>query len=73
MEAISREPAVHEALVHRVRGEYAEMPGLSPTFAQARRLFGIDDASCCVVLDTLVRTRFLSQTGDGRYIRVGRA
>jgi DNA-binding IclR family transcriptional regulator len=60
---------VHE-VVQRVRGEYREMPGLSPTLAQAQRLFGLDDATCRAVLDRLVRARLLSRNRDGRYIRL---
>jgi hypothetical protein len=29
-------------LLNRVRGEYAEMPGLTLTLAQAQRLWGLD-------------------------------
>lgn len=72
MDVIRRETAVHEALVHRVRGEYVEMPCLSLTVPQARRLFGIDDDACRVVLDALVATRFLSRTQEDRYVRTGR-
>jgi hypothetical protein len=60
---------VQKALVSRVLGEYRDMPGLSPTLAQAQRLFGLDDRTCRTVLDLLVRARFLSRDSKGRYVR----
>jgi hypothetical protein len=57
-----------DELIRRVRGEFLEMPGLRVTPAQARRLWGLDDASCSALLATLLETEFLFQTRDGAYI-----
>jgi hypothetical protein len=35
-----------ETVVFRIRAEYAEMPGLKLTAAQAQRLWGLDRQSC---------------------------
>jgi DNA-binding IclR family transcriptional regulator len=43
------------------------MPGLSLTAAQAARLWGLDRASCLVVLQALVTAGRLRQTPDGRF------
>ena len=51
----------------RVRGEFREMPGLSPTQDQVARLFGLSGDECRCVLRTLVGEGFLHQTADGRY------
>ena len=53
-----------DELIRRVRGEFLEMPGLRVTPAEARRLWGLDDASCSALLET----EFLFQTRDGAYI-----
>ena len=55
-------------LIQRVRGEFLEMPGLRLTPAQARRLWGLDDASCSALLAALLETEFLFQTQDGAYV-----
>jgi hypothetical protein len=56
-------------LIRRMRREYLELPGLSLTCAQARRLWGGDRGDCAVALKTLESTGFLSRTDDGRYVR----
>lgn len=60
---------MHEDIVRRVRGEYLELPRLSPTFAQAQRLFGLDAETCGSVLELLRQSRFLVRSAKGRYIR----
>jgi hypothetical protein len=52
----------------RVRDAYRRIPGLSPTFDQARRLFGLTDEDCRAVLDALVRSGYLSRNRRGRYV-----
>ena len=54
----------------RVQGEFLEMPGLRLTEAQARRLWGLDDASCAALLRSLVEANFLFQTRNGAFMRV---
>jgi hypothetical protein len=49
------------------------MPGLRLTEAQARRLWGLDAASCMELLKTLVDAKFLFQTRDGSFMRVEHA
>jgi len=51
----------------RVRGEFMEMRGFSPTIEQAARLFDLPREECDSVLDTLVHQGFLRRTPDGRY------
>jgi hypothetical protein len=62
-------PATEDAL-RRVQGEYLEMPGLRLTEAQARRLWGLDAASCSALLGALVDANFLFRTRDGSFMRV---
>jgi hypothetical protein len=57
-----------ERLLARVRGEYAEMPGLRVTAAQACRLWQLDIATCEGLFDHLVREGFLVRTESGFYI-----
>jgi hypothetical protein len=53
-----------------VAGEYAELPGLKLTRAQARRLFGLRADVCDRVLDTLVAFDLLEKDGlDGAFMR----
>jgi predicted transcriptional regulator of viral defense system len=58
------------ALLGRVQSEYLEMPGLKLTEAQARRLWGLDDNTCGVVLATLIKQGFLKRSANGTYVRV---
>lgn len=57
-----------EELLARIVGEYAEMPGLSLTFAQAQRLWALDATVCLSLLDHLVEARCLRITPRGRYV-----
>jgi hypothetical protein len=45
------------------------MPGLSLTVDQVRRLCGIEQKLCELVLDALVDQRFLCLNRDGTYVR----
>ena len=54
-------------VVNRVRGEFAEMRGFSPTVEQAARLFALTTEDCGRILRTLVQEGFLLCTPDGRY------
>jgi len=51
----------------RVRGEFFEMRGFSPTVEQAARLFDLSRDECSDVLSGLVQQGFLTLTSDGRY------
>jgi hypothetical protein len=53
----------------RVQSEYLEMPGLSLTADQARRLWGLDDTACRAILEVLVDLKFLRRTDRGNYVR----
>ena len=54
-------------VVTRVRGEFSEMRGFSPTVEQAARLFDLSLDECRRVLGGLEREGFLRRTPDGRY------
>src|SRR5262249_17614043 len=53
----------------RVLTDYAEMPGVALSLAQPRRLWGMDEDTCRIVFEELVRTAYLRQTRDGRFVR----
>ena len=55
-------------LLVRVYGEYAELPGLQLTVAQASRLWNVNLAVSAHVLDRLVDAAFLRRAG-GSYVR----
>ena len=57
-------------VLSRVKGEFLEMPGLRLTEPQARRLWGLDAASCGALLKALVEAKFLFRTRDGSFMRV---
>jgi hypothetical protein len=61
---------IDAALARRVRGEYAEMPGMRLTIPQAARLFGLTAEIAEAVLDDLRRASFLGRANDGRYALV---
>ena len=54
-------------LINRVRGEFVEMRGFSPTVDQAARLFDRSTDECRRILLGLVQEGFLRCTTDGRY------
>ena len=60
-----------EMIARRVRAEFAEMPGLRLTPAQARRLWGLDLDMCHAVIDSLVASEFLRWTTAGSVTRAG--
>ena len=56
------------SLLHRVHGEYMEMPGLRLTLAQACRLWNVDQDTSLDVLNRLVAEQFLRVSGP-HYVR----
>jgi len=62
-----------DEVLRRVQGEFLEMPGLRLTQPQARRLWGLDAASCDALLGALVEANFLFRTRDGAFMRVDQA
>ena len=57
------------ALLQIVEAEYAEMPGLSLTLAQAQRLWTADPATCAEVYARLTMSGVLRKTIRGRFVR----
>jgi hypothetical protein len=64
------EAAVRDDLVHRVRSEYLEMPGLQLSVPQACKLWGLDAGTCGDLMEQLVRTKFLCRTRAGSFARL---
>lgn len=60
---------VWHATVHRVRGEFEEMPCLRLSIAQAQTLFGLSEPVCTWVLGRLESDGFLNRTTAGEYVR----
>ena len=56
-------------VLHRLRAEFLEMPCLRLTSAQVQRLCGIEREVCEMVLDALVKEKFLC-VSDGHYARL---
>ena len=69
------ESAPHDdmALLHRVRSEFLEMPGLRLTPAQAARLWAIDRSISEQILNGLASSGFLARTAGGAYLRASMA
>lgn len=57
-----------DAAMAAVRREFAELPGLSLTFEQAERLWGLDRSTCRAVLARLVERGELCEA-DGHFLR----
>jgi hypothetical protein len=57
------------ALLARIEGEYHEMPGMCVTPMQAQRLWGLDAATCEVVLKTLLDRGIVKKTRLGTYVK----
>lgn len=60
-------------LLHRVRSEFLEMPGLRLTPAQAARLWAVDRHMSEQLLDYMTMTGFLLKSRDGAYLRASAA
>jgi hypothetical protein len=61
------------SLLHRIRSEFNEMPGLRLTPAQAARLWGMKRQTSERILDGLALAGFLSKTREGAYLRASGA
>ena len=59
-------PLRHD-VAERVRCEFVEMRGFSPTVEQAARLFQLNADECRDILKRLVDEGFLRYTPDGRF------
>jgi hypothetical protein len=57
-------------LCELITAEYLEMPGLSLTKPQMRRLWSLEAVACDALVDTLVNSRVLRQTPTGTYVSV---
>ena len=55
--------------LRRICAEYLEMPGLCLTLDQARRLWGLDEATCVASLRQLIDARFLMETDAHMFAR----
>ena len=55
-------------LLHRVRGEFLEMPGLRLTSGQAARLWSLDHGTSQRILDGLTTAGFLWRNSNGAYL-----
>jgi hypothetical protein len=62
-----RTPSV--PIAERVKGEFAEMRGFSPTLEQAARLFNVPAEECSRVLRSLEQDGSIARGEDGRYRR----
>ena len=60
----------HNAMLHRLRAEFLEMPGLRLRPEQVQRLCGMEPTMCQRVLDALVDGTFLCVKSDGHYARL---
>lgn len=58
-----------DQILQRVRREYEELPGLRLTRWQAQRLWRLDASECELVLTSLVRSTFLTESRDGTFVR----
>ena len=56
-------------LVQRIREEFEEFPGLRVTVSEGARFWAIDEATCEQVLAYLLSVRFLTRSGDQRYVQ----
>ena len=58
---------VIDQLLKRFWAEYAEMPGLRLTSAQAQRLWSVDEGTCARILNALTAAELLVRGADGQY------
>jgi hypothetical protein len=65
---MSREDTMTD-LLHLIRAEYQEIPGLHLTKHQVQRLWNVDVTTCEAVLEALETARFLRRTHTGAYVK----
>ena len=70
VEAMHVNALVDQRVLQRLRAEFLEMPGMKLRSEQVQRLCGIDPATCGIVLDALVKAKFLCLKPDGMYVRL---
>jgi hypothetical protein len=63
----ARRTPADQKLVERVRREFSDMRGLSPTMAQAARLFHLAHEECFEIFRQLLQEEFLVLGADNRY------
>lgn len=68
-EPVERTSPALDAVLNRVKGEYNEMPGMCVTPMQAQRLWGLDSATCELVLTTLLERGVVRRTLRGMYVK----
>ncbi len=61
-----------EPVLQRIRGEYHESPGLRLNHWQFQRLWNLEPDQARLVIDRLVKSRFLRFTRDGMFVRCER-
>jgi hypothetical protein len=66
---IESQSEAFQELTRRIQAEYAEMPGLSLTLAQAQRLLASDQRTCAAAFKALISRGVLRRTAQGRYVR----
>jgi hypothetical protein len=66
--SVAQQPAAE--WTYRVRSEYLEMPGLTLTKWQMRRLWLLDASLCDAVVDTLVASGLLWRRPNNTYARL---
>jgi hypothetical protein len=57
-------------VVHHIRAEYLESPGLRLTANQIQRLWRLDATQCESALAALIDSRFLRRTSEGEFVRI---
>jgi hypothetical protein len=63
-----RNIAARQMLVHRIRAEFEEMPGLSVTLKQASKLFGLAPDAASRILRGLIEDEVLHMRDDRCYV-----
>lgn len=69
-QSLSSAVASSSLILDRIRGEFREMPGLSLTLEQARRLWSLDAPTCSEALSYLAEAGFLCRKPNGTYARL---
>jgi hypothetical protein len=59
-----------EEVLHRLRAEFLDIPGLRLKSEEVQRLCGVERTISQMMLDVLVDEEFLSVTFDGHYSRI---